>query len=110
MADDAGFDEPEMSWSTQDFEQKIGFTGGRYTETNAFFTFLVGLIMATVFFLFLEFVITDSGSDLESCHRMPSKSSLGIAPRCRRNLLGSLGGTDLPQPIQSLSEEQVERQ
>ncbi|SVE30474.1 uncharacterized protein METZ01_LOCUS483328, partial [marine metagenome] len=65
MADDVGFDEPEMSWSTQDFEQKIGFTGGRYTETNAFFTFLVGLIMATVFFLFLEFVITDSGSDLE---------------------------------------------
>lgn len=62
MADDAGFDEPEMSWSTQDFEQKIGFTGGRYTETNAFFTFLVGLIMTTIFFLLLEFVIGDESS------------------------------------------------
>ena len=42
MADDTGvgFDEPELSWSTQDIEQKIGFSGGRYTDTNAFFTFL----------------------------------------------------------------------
>ena len=31
-----GFDEPELSWSTQDIEQKIGFSGGRYTDTNAF--------------------------------------------------------------------------
>jgi biopolymer transport protein ExbB/TolQ len=62
MADDVGFDEPELSWSTQDFEQKIGFTGGRYTETNAFFTFLVGLIMTTIFFLLLEFVIGDETS------------------------------------------------
>ena len=62
MADDVGFDEPELSWSTQDFEQKIGFTGGRYTDTNAFFTFLVGLITSTIFFLLLEFVIGDSSS------------------------------------------------
>ena len=62
MADDVGFDEPEMSWSTQDFEQKIGFTGGRYTDTNTFFTFLVGLIMATTFFLLLEFIIGDASS------------------------------------------------
>ena len=33
-----GFDEPELSWSTQDIENKIGFSGGRYTDTNAFFT------------------------------------------------------------------------
>ena len=62
MADDVGFDEPELSWSTQDFEQKIGFTGGRYTDTNTFFTFLVGLIMATTFFLLLEFIIGDASS------------------------------------------------
>jgi tetrahydromethanopterin S-methyltransferase subunit B len=52
-----GFDEPELSWSTQDIENKIGFSGGRYTDTNAFFTFLVGLILSTLFFLVLEFVI-----------------------------------------------------
>ena len=46
-----GFDEPELSWSTQDIEQKIGFSGGRYTDTNAFFTFLVGLILSTLFLL-----------------------------------------------------------
>ena len=55
-----GFDEPELSWSTQDIENKIGFSGGRYTDTNAFFTFLVGLILSTLFFLVLEFVIGDS--------------------------------------------------
>jgi len=60
-----GFDEPELSWATQDVEQKIGFTGGRYTDTNAFFTFLVGLIMSTLFFLVLEFVIGDSGTAKE---------------------------------------------
>ena len=60
-----GFDEPELSWSTQDIEQKIGFSGGRYTDTNAFFTFLVGVIMAALFFLILEFVIGDSGTAAE---------------------------------------------
>ncbi len=60
-----GFDEPELSWATQDVEQKIGFTGGRYTDTNAFLTFLVGLIMSTLFFLVLEFVIGDSGTAKE---------------------------------------------
>ena len=59
-----GFDEPELSWSTQDIEQKIGFSGGRYTDTNAFFTFLVGLILSTLF-LVLEFVIGDSGTAAE---------------------------------------------
>ena len=60
-----GFDEPELSWSTQDIENKIGFSGGRYTDTNAFFTFLVGLILSTLFFLVLEFVIGDSGTAAE---------------------------------------------
>jgi len=56
-----GFDEPELSWSTQDVEQKIGFSGGRYTDTNAFFTFLVGLIFSTLFFLSLHLVLNDWG-------------------------------------------------
>jgi biopolymer transport protein ExbB/TolQ len=60
-----GFDEPELSWSTQDIEQKIGFSGGRYTDTNAFLTFLVGLIFSTLFFLVLEFLIGDSGTAAE---------------------------------------------
>ena len=59
-----GFDEPELSWSTQDIEQKIGFRW-TFTDTNAFFTFLVGLIMATLFFLVLEFLIGDSGTAAE---------------------------------------------
>ena len=63
MADSGvGFDEPELSLTTQDIEQKLGFGGGRFTDTNAFFTFLVGLIMSTIFFLLLEFVIGDSTS------------------------------------------------
>ena len=56
-----GFDEPELSWSTQDIEQKIGFSGGRYTDTNAFFTFLVGLIFSTLFFLSLHWALNDWG-------------------------------------------------
>ena len=46
-----GFDEPELSWSTQDIEQKIGFSGGRYTDTNAFFTFFSWInFIHTLFF------------------------------------------------------------
>lgn len=63
MADGGvGFDEPELSWTTQDIEQKLGFSGGRFTDTNAFFTFLVGLIFSTLFFVVLEFAIRDSGT------------------------------------------------
>ena len=66
MADTGvGFDEPELSWTTQDIEQKLGFSGGRFTDTNAFFTFLVGLIFATLFFVVLEFIIGDSGTPQE---------------------------------------------
>jgi len=66
MADGGvGFDEPELSWTTQDIEQKLGFGGGRFTDTNAFFTFLVGLIFSTLFFVVLEFVIQDSGTPQE---------------------------------------------
>ncbi len=66
MADGGvGFDEPELSWTTQDIEQKLGFSGGRFTDTNAFFTFLVGLIFSTLFFVVLEFVIGDSGDPAE---------------------------------------------
>ncbi len=66
MADSGvGFDEPELSWTTQDIEQKLGFSGGRFTDTNAFFTFLVGLIFSTLFFVVLEFVIGDSGTNKE---------------------------------------------
>ena len=66
MADSGvGFDEPELSWTTQDIEQKLGFSGGRFTDTNAFFTFLVGLICSTLFFGVLELLIGDSGTNKE---------------------------------------------
>ena len=72
-----GFDEPELSWSTQDIENKIGFSGGRYTDTNAFFTFLVWLILSTLFFLVFEFVFGDFGFLLALVWLISDRHGLG---------------------------------
>ena len=95
-----GFDEPELSWSTQDIEQKIGFSGGRYTDTNAFFTFLVGLILSTLFFLALEFVIGDSGTAAEWKEQNTEMVTLRMEPRRSKFVIFLFM---LPLPISSLT-------
>lgn len=45
----------ELCWARQDLEQRLGFSGGRFTSTNRLFTFLLGLLMTAGFFSVLIF-------------------------------------------------------
>lgn len=52
-----GLDAPQLNWSQDDFEQRLGFKGGRYTDVNRFLTFLMGLILTVIFYLFVIYVL-----------------------------------------------------
>ncbi len=43
--------EPDLSWSASDFEQKLGFRGGRFTSVNNVVTFLFAVVLTVVFFV-----------------------------------------------------------
>lgn len=47
--------EPELSWSRQDFEQRLGFGGGRYTSVNTLVSALLGCVLAVLFYAVLLF-------------------------------------------------------
>jgi len=44
-------DDPELNWAASDFEQKLGFQGGRFTATNNMVTFLFALVLTVLFFV-----------------------------------------------------------
>jgi biopolymer transport protein ExbB/TolQ len=52
-----GLDAPQLNWSQDDVEQRIGFKGGRFTDTNKFLTFLLGLVGTVLFYLFVIYVL-----------------------------------------------------
>lgn len=39
-----------LPWSRMDFEQRLGFRGGRFTRTNSVLTFVMGLLITAVFY------------------------------------------------------------
>ena len=39
-----------LEWTRSDIEQRIGFSGGRYTRTNNTFTFLIALLLSIAFY------------------------------------------------------------
>jgi len=41
---------PLLNWSRQDVEQRLGFSGGRFTRTNNVFTGILGLLLAIAFY------------------------------------------------------------
>jgi len=43
-------DKPALDWSRQDLEQRLGFSGGRFTRTNNIFTGIAGGILAIAFY------------------------------------------------------------
>lgn len=45
---------PPLDWEKQDIERKIGFAGAKYSGTNTLLTFLLGLILAVLFYLALS--------------------------------------------------------
>jgi len=55
-----GLDAPQLNWSQDDFEQRLGFKGGRYTDVNRFLAFLMGVILTLIFYLFVIYVLRSS--------------------------------------------------
>lgn len=49
------FDMVNLSWSTSDIEQRVGFRGGKYTAVNNLLTFLVGVASTVSFYGILYF-------------------------------------------------------
>lgn len=47
---------PKLHWEARDFERRLGFAGAKYTGTNTFLTFAMGLILAVLFYLALLLV------------------------------------------------------
>ena len=45
-----------IRWETEDFEQRLGFQGARFTSTNGIFTFLFSVFMTAGFYLVLWFI------------------------------------------------------
>jgi len=52
-----GLDAPQLNWSQDDIEQKLGFKGGRFTDVNKLLPFLMGLILTILFYLFVIYVL-----------------------------------------------------
>ena len=44
---------PELHWEADDIERKLGFKGAKYTGTNTFLTFGLGLLASIIFYLSL---------------------------------------------------------
>jgi len=44
---------PSLRWEVEDIERKLGFKGAKYTGTNTFLTFGMGVILSIAFFLAL---------------------------------------------------------
>ena len=44
---------PKLNWEADDFERKLGFQGGKYTEANVFLTLIMGALATVVFYVAL---------------------------------------------------------
>ena len=49
--------EYQLNWGKHDFEQRLGFSGGRFTSVNKFLTFLGGLLLTAFFYAFITLLI-----------------------------------------------------
>lgn len=48
--DNLPLEEPALRWEKDDIEQRLGFSGGRYTSVNRFFSFMLALACTLVFY------------------------------------------------------------
>jgi hypothetical protein len=49
-----------LDWSNKDIEQRLGLPGGKYTRANTFFTCVLGLVGACIFYAFCFLVLERS--------------------------------------------------
>lgn len=50
-------EEAELNWARNDFEQRFGFPGARFTAVNNAVGFLIALAMTVLFFVFVVYVL-----------------------------------------------------
>ena len=46
-----------LNWIQDDIEQRFGFKGGRFTNTNTFLAFLIGVLLTVLVYLFMIYVV-----------------------------------------------------
>ena len=46
-------DEPALNWTRSDFEQRLGFRGGRFTAVNNVVSFLMAIVFTVLFYVFV---------------------------------------------------------
>jgi len=46
-------DEPVLNWTRSDFEQRLGFRGGRFTAVNNIVSFLIAIVLTVLFYVFV---------------------------------------------------------
>lgn len=50
-----------LSWSQEDIEQRIGFRGGRFTSANNLLALLVAVLLTTIFYVLMFYVVRPYG-------------------------------------------------
>jgi len=50
-------DDFQLNWSKRDFEQRLGFRGGRFTTVNRWLSFLLGLALTLAFYGVIIFLV-----------------------------------------------------
>ena len=53
----ASLDASMLSWTEDDIEQRLGFTGGRFTSANKLLTLLIAVILTIIWFLIIFFAV-----------------------------------------------------
>lgn len=48
---------PVLNWTQDDFEQRLGFRGGRFTSANRLLTFFMAILATTVLYLIIVFAV-----------------------------------------------------
>jgi biopolymer transport protein ExbB/TolQ len=46
-------DDPVLNWTRSDFEQRLGFRGGRFTAVNNVVSFLIAIVLTVLFYVFV---------------------------------------------------------
>lgn len=46
-----------LNWIQDDIEQRFGFKGGRFTNTNTFLAFLIGVLLTVLVYLFMIYAV-----------------------------------------------------
>src|ERR1700749_3967 len=71
-----------LAWSQEDFENRLGFKGGRYTGANHALAFLMGVVLAGILYALMIFVFihVPGISKIATIYMRPSNQFAVIPP------------------------------